>query len=52
MIEELAGDARQVRAERAVRGSVSTDLGFLAGAKGLESARPSSSPEHYFLAKV
>ena len=51
-IEELAGEARQVRPARAACGFVSTDFRLLTGARGLEGARPSSSPDDHFLPEV
>ncbi len=51
-IEELPGTARQCKARRAASGFVSTDFRLLTGARGLEGARPSSSPEYHFLSEV
>ena len=51
-IEELPGIARQCKARRAACGFVSTDFRLLTGARGLEGARPSSSPDYYFFAEV
>ena len=51
-IEELAGEARQVRPVRAACGFVSTDSWPSHGRGGLEGVRPSSSSERQILAEV
>ena len=48
-IEELAGEARQVRPAGPRAEKLATRSSFLTGARGLEGARPSSSPEQHFL---